>query len=392
MKIAFVAPFYGESAAGGAESECRHTAINLSCQGIDVEVLTTCLLDLNHDWNVNYYKEGLYSEDGVTVRRFRAEQIDRFAFARLDSRLKDSGSLNPDEESQLAALFINSFGLYRYLADNADQYDWLCFIPYLFGTSHFGARICPDKSILIPCLHDEPYAHMRMTAHLFERVRRVVFHTKSEQALAERLYGSAARKGVVIGEGVDTDIECVPERFRQKYAIGDPFLLYAGRKDQSKNTPLLLDYFAHYKKRNGGALKLLLIGPGGVDIPGELREDIVDLGYIPLQDKYDAYKAASALCQPSLNESFSLVIMEAWLCGTPCIVHGDCAVTREHVVRSGGGLYFQSFTDFEGELNYMLRNADLLSKMEASGKNYVLNNYAWKHIMINYLSLVLNDT
>jgi len=389
MRIAFVSPFYGARAAGGAESECRRTAIHLARRGIDVEILTTCLLDLNHDWNVNYYKDGDYREDGLTVRRFRAEAIDKDAFAMLDSRIKNCEKLSHEEELQHAALFINSFGLYRYLDKEQDAYDFFCFIPYLFGSTYFGARVCPSKSILIPCLHDEPYARMRTAAETFERASKIVFHTESEMGLARKLYEVNERQALLIGEGVDTNIDSNPERFRREYKIDGRFLLYAGRKDQSKNTPLLLDLFAAFSRRGGTDMKLVLIGPGALEIPASLSDSILDLGYIPLQDKYDAYAAAEALCQPSLNESFSLVMMESWLCGTPCIVNAGCATTREHVVKSGGGLFFDGYADFEGVLNFMRKHGDQWQAMGQAGREYVLENYTWEHIIDKYLSRVL---
>ena len=90
----------------------------------------------------------------------------------------------------------------------------------------------------------------------------------------------------------------------------------------------------------------MLIGPGGVRIPERLSADILDLGFVSAQDKADAYAGALALCQPSLLESFSLVMMEAWLAGTPALVHGRCAVTRDHCLASNGGLFFEDYFEF----------------------------------------------
>jgi glycosyltransferase involved in cell wall biosynthesis len=112
-----------------------------------------------------------------------------------------------------------------------------------------------------------------------------------------------------------------------KYGI-EPFLLYVGRKEAGKNVPLLIDYFAQYKRQYGGELCLVLVGKGAVEIPPDRRHNILDLGFLSEQDKLDAYAAALALCQPSCNESFSIVMMEAWVAGTPTLVHANCAVTR----------------------------------------------------------------
>ena len=40
-------------------------------------------------------------------------------------------------------------------------------------------------------------------------------------------------------------------------------------------------------------------------------------------------------------ESFSIVIMESWLCGTPILVNAHCPVTVEHCQNSQGGLFFK---------------------------------------------------
>lgn len=387
MKVAFVAPFYGADAAGGAESECRNTAIRLARSGVDVEVLTTCLLDLQHDWNVNVHPEGAARDEGVVVRRFRAEPVDGRAFGPLNQRLIAGARLSADDERAFAAMHINSFGLYRRLAESAASYDRVFFIPYLFGTTLHGTRLCPDKAVLIPCLHDEGYARMTVVKALFERVSGIVYHTDAERELAARLCGPAADKGVVLGEGVDTGFESNGDRFRNKYGIRGPFVLYAGRKDATKNVDTLVRWFADHVARHPGRLKLVLIGPGSVSLPDS--RDIVDLGFVPAQDKRDTYSAAMCLCQPSLNESFSIVMMEAWACGAPCLVNEACAVTRAHVVESGGGLYFRDGADFGAALDYLIAQPDMARRFGAAGRAYVESRFSWDEIIRRYRREVL---
>ena len=384
MKIAFVAPFYGSDAAGGAESECRHTVLRLAASGLDVEVFTTCLLDLQHDWGVNVHREGTTIEDGIKVHRFRAETPDLHLFGVLNQRLLCGETLSPQEQEQFIALHVNSFGLYRRLAEVSHEFDWFCFIPYLFGTTFHGTMICPEKSILIPCLHDEGYARMDIMHALFERVARVVYHSAAEQELARRLYGRAADKGVLLGEGINTDFESDGERFRKRYGIADPFILYAGRKDATKNVDVLIRHFMAGRAQFGKNVKLVMIGPGSLPIPE--TDVIVDLGFVPEQDKRDAHAAALCLCQPSLNESFSIVMMESWVCGTPCLVHEQCAVTRDHVVASGGGLYFNTAAEFSGCVEYFLKNTEMARRMGEAGRKYVANHFSWSTIVARYRS------
>ncbi len=297
--------------------------------------------------------------------------------------------LSVEEEVVYIRETINSPDLCRYIEENSRAYDFFIFIPYMFGTTFYGTLACPEKSILIPCLHDESYAYMSIYREMFDRVRALIFHVEWERRLAMKLFGVDEAKCHLIGEGVDADFQFDGDRFRRKYKIQSPFLVYAGRKDSTKNTPLLVNCFSRYLERNDSDLKLVLLGPGEANIPRERRSDILDLGFVPTQDKYDAFNAALLLCQPSVNESFSLVIMEAWLCGTPVLVHGDCGATREHCTKSNGGFCFTTCDEFEAHLRYFERsNPSAARKMGASGKRYVLDNYQWKEITKKIMALL----
>ena len=72
-----------------------------------------------------------------------------------------------------------------------------------------------------------------------------------------------------------------------------------------------------------------------------------------------------ALVSPSANESFSLVLLEAWVAGVPAVVNGRCAVTREHCERSGGGLWFDGYAQFEAVVD-RLDDADLRTARPAA--------------------------
>lgn len=388
MKIAFIAPFYGPNAAGGAESECRNTAQCLAAAGVDVSVLTTCLLDLQHDWNVNVHKAGVSRDGLITVHRFRVEPTDLFVFGDLNRRLIAGATLSDEEELTFAALHITSYDMLRFLEKHGSEYDWLLFIPYPFGTTLFGLPLCAERAVLIPCLHDEGYARMRMVRRLFEAARLVLFHSEPERALAERLYGPMGARGIVVGEGVTLDFPADAAAFRSAYGIAEPFVLYAGRKDPTKNTDLLVRVFAQYTRTHANDLKLVLIGPGHVSIPEDVASRIVDLGFVPEHDKRNAYAAALALCQPSLNESFSIVMMEAWACGTPCIVHESCEVTRHHVIASGGGLYFRDADDFAGVVDYLLENPETARALGKAGQRYARENFSWPIITARYMELL----
>lgn len=388
MKLGFVTPWFGFDIPGGAEAELRGLATHLNATDLEIEILTTCVKDFNSDWNVNFHKEGTTVENGLKIQRFRIDKRDTNKFNRVNSRLMRSIPLTRKDEEIYIDEMINSSALYEYLELNQDDYDLFVFIPYMFGTTYNGIKVNPKKSVLIPCFHDESYFQMEIFKELYSNIAGMIFHAKPEQQLVLENYDLAPDlKHKVLGEGVDTGFTYDAKRFVDKYKIKDPFILYAGRKEAGKRVDVLLKYFSEYKKRNSNKLKLVLIGGGKIKIPRDVKKDVYDLGFVDIQDKYDAYGAAMTLCQPSNSESFSLVIMESWLANRPVIVSGGCPVTKNFAIESQGGLYFDSYFDFEGTVNYLLDNSDIANKMGQAGYDFVNSNFEWNVIVEKYTEM-----
>ena len=390
MRLAFIAPFYGERAAGGAEAECHRTIQHLLVAGHEIEVFTTNLLDLNHDWSVSWHALGSRREQGVLVHRFATHPVYPEVLGRLNQALQEGVGLNATEETMFAAQHVSSSDLLQALYKREQDFDAFCFIPYCYGTTIFGAQLFPEKTILIPCLHNEGYARLSMMKSVFLKAARVVFHSRAEQTLAEKLYGNRPEAYRLIGEGVDLDFKSNAERFRAKYEVSGSFALCVGRKDESKNTPQLVRWFERYVQQQPDGAQLIFVGPGSVHIPAGRSDRIRDLGFVSVQDKRDALAAAAVLVNPSLNESFSLVLMEAWACGTPAIVHANCAVTREHVCRASGGLYACDSDSFSRKLDWLLLHPEEAGKLGASGQHYANSNFAWPVIRQAWEQQILN--
>jgi glycosyltransferase involved in cell wall biosynthesis len=387
-KVGFVTPWYGDNIPGGAETELRGLVKHLHQGGMKLEVLSTCVKQFASNWSINFHPSGCTIENGIPVRRFRVRKRDAVAFETLNCKLMSGIPLTDEEEYLYIRETINSPDLYDWLRNNVNDYSVFVFIPYMFGTTYYGLSINPEKSILIPCFHNESYIYMRIFKNLFPFIKGMLFHSEPEMHLAERIYNLSSVYKVVIGEGVDTDIRCDPAAFLLKYKISSPFILYAGRKDMGKNVDMLLEYFSYYKQNNKNDLLLILIGGGEIRIPNEIQKDVVDLGFVPVLDKFNAYAAALLLCQPSINESFSLVIMESWICGRPVLIHTDCQVTKHFVHTSNGGLYFKTYQEFEGCVNYILTHNETASKMGKMGHDFVQSNFSWDYITDKYLGII----
>lgn len=383
-KIAFVIPWYAEDIPGGAEMETREVTKHLHEAGMNVEILTTCVREFVSDWSVNYYPEGTETVHGVPVRRFKAKKRDAKAFDEVNIKLMNGILISDEEEQVFINEMVNSPALYKYISEHKDEYTAFVYIPYMFGTTYFGIKACPEKAVMIPCFHDEAYVYMKIFRELYSKTAGMIFNARPELELAERVYNTENVEKIVMGIGMDVDLKTDPAAFRKKFGINEPFIIYAGRKDMGKNVHTLLKYFGEYKKRNPSDLKLVLIGGGEIDIPDSAAKDVIDLGFVDIQDKYDACGAAEFLCQPSKNESFSLVIMESWLCGRPVLVHEHCEVTKNFVRESSGGLYFGDYFEFEGCLDYFLNNKDISAAMGLNGRQYVLSNFDWNIIIDRY--------
>lgn len=405
VNVAVILPRYGKSIGGGAETLVRELLLRwnrgefaAAPEIAHCEVWTTCAMD-HRTWD-NFYKEGLYEEDGIPVHRFAVDTRDTGKFIGYELQMASGWPLNVEEQLAWMSESVNSSGLYQHITRFAQDYDYLIFAPYLFATSFWGALIVPEKSVLLPCLHDERYAYLDVIREQFYRVAGIIFNAEAERDLASRLYGSGSieGKGTVVGMGFDipdeissvvrdavlaklsADIRSVDSSIPGIAIRSGQYLLYSGRKEEGKNLDILIRYYSAMREAGEIEIPLVLIGSGRIEFLERLPDGVVDLGFVSEEDKAVIFSGASLLVQPSVNESFSIVLMEAWLRRTPVLVHAGCDVTREHAISSGGGLYFASEVEFRTVVRYLLDNPELLQSMGESGYQYVTTEYSWSAV------------
>ena len=124
-------------------------------------------------------------------------------------------------------------------------------------------------------------------------------------------------------------------------------------------------------------LRLVLVGSGPTTTRAGRRAVRGRDGWLTEEEKRSALTEAIALVQPSHLESLSIVLMEAWLEGTPAIVASQSDVLREHCEGSGGGLAFADYEDFEAELGRLLEDSELRTSIGAAGRRYVAKTASW---------------
>lgn len=381
-RLGLVPPRYGDDVVGGAETVLREMAHAFTARGWEVEVLTTCARD-HFTWD-NSYPEGESRDGGVLVRRFRTEispEAMRAERARLEAAVLAGTPLSNREEQIWMNGLLRVPDLFHHLMDHASDYRALVFMPYLFWTTFACSQVAPERSILVPCLHDEPYARLRMFKPMFEGVRAVWFLTEPEAELANHLFHIDPARQTVIGSGLPVPTAYDPDGFRERHGIEGRFLLYAGRREGGKSWDELLAWFASATKRHGLPFQLVTMGVGEVHPPSEVADRVLDLGFLPDSERNDAFAAADAYLQPSRLESFSRTIMEAWLAGTLVIANEDGEVVRWHCERSGAGLTYRDEHEFAQCLSFLSAEPETARQIAARGREYVLGNYTWPEVI-----------
>lgn len=382
-RYAFVLPRYFEGIAGGAETLMGGLAQKLMQRGDYVELWATCARD-NRTWE-NEFPVGESLAHGLPLRRFAVDQRNLEKWIPLQVALHDGVKLSLDDQITWMAESVNSTGLYSEIARRACEFDALIFGPYLFGTTFWGSLIEPTRSLLIPCLHNEAYAYQEVIASMFRQVRGCIFNAEPEMELARSLYGDIP--GGVVGLGFQAPSDVEISALSPYFDAGFPYILYLGRKETGKNVHVLIDAFCEAKD-NGwipAEVKLAILGGGSFEDlhrPQVLRRgDVIDLPHLSEQEKQRLLRHALYLCQPSTNESFSIVIMEAWMVNTPVVVHAACDVTRHHVEESRGGLFFSSSEDLAGVTNYFMKSPEQRISHASYGARYVRDRYSWSSVL-----------
>lgn len=133
-----------------------------------------------------------------------------------------------------------------------------------------------------------------------------------------------------------------------KYGLEKPFLLYVGRLEKKKNTPLLIESFSILKERHPEIKeKLVLIGNAGFGFDEakylveqfNLTRSVVSTGWIEENDLPVIFNGATSFIFPTRHEGFGIPVIQAMACGVPTVA-SDIPVLRE--VADEAVLYFNA--------------------------------------------------
>jgi glycosyltransferase involved in cell wall biosynthesis len=389
-RVAIVVQRCHEDIVGGSETLAWHYAQLLS-DAYEVDVLTTTAIETS-EW-ANSLPAGAEIKDGVRLIRFPVTIGRSQYWVKVHDRLlEEFGWMVPTKTQEVPRLqwtlalqedFIRQQGPYsepllHYINEHWRDYRAIIFITYLYPTTYFGLQQLPaGHALFAPTLHDEMPAYIPAYKYAARQARELVWLTAAEQRVGHKLWG--ALPGRVVAMAIETDL-------REPQWAPAPYLLYSGRVDPNKGCVQLFDYFLTYKKTVTSPLRLIITGKD--DIPVPRHEDIEFKGFVSAEQKFRLMSGAMLFVNPSPNESFSIVTLEAMAQNTPVLANNASTVLADHIKASGAGRVYSDYQTFADALNELSANEALLTTMGQRGREYVLSRYQTETVRKSLIAAV----
>lgn len=400
-KICFLVCQYGNEVNGGAEYHCKMLAERL-INDYHVDVLTS--KTINYNTFEPYYKEESELINGVNVLRFDCKPFDpkehkkwrkKTKFSRKVRRnlfrlglLESVANLNPvwnlgikNEEKLLQSHGFYSKPLLDYLEQHKEEYKAIILFSYVYPHTVFGARIAPNKTLLIPTVHNEGDVFRSVHTHVFTSVKHIGFNTEEEHRLSQKIFGNKMSENSIVAVGVETEFEKeVPlDELKSKFNLPERYIHYFGRVCGSK-MDRLIPWFINYKKKYPSDLKLVLTGrlfQEKIEHP-----DIIYTGFVTDEEKVSLIKNATLIVNPSRNESLSLLLLEAMDLGKTVLVNSKSDVLLGHSRKSAQATEaYGDEQDFHAKIHKFISDPSLIEKNKIRSREYVQKNYSWPLIM-----------
>ena len=212
--------------------------------------------------------------------------------------------------------------------------------------------------------------------------------TKSETDYFIKNFNIDPKKIILAGNGVDYDF------LINKNPIPHPKsnILFIGSLATHKRIDLLIKSFTKILKNyHSTNLKLTIAGQKTLFYPQieklinsldpKTKSKINFIFNFPQENLSQLIDNCNVLVLPSIQESFGLVIIEAWARKKP-VICADIPALKELVEKSNGGLLFavDNQNDLTKKIQFILDNPKKAKELGQSGYEYVKNNYTWKKV------------
>lgn len=404
LRILAVAPCHWPC-LGGGERLLGTILERLAARGHSPSVLTTDAA--NHPQMYHGISAGLPAKElrhGVEILRLPPGGGKWGRLARRVGRLR---GLNPLTRGWAECIrmmpspvgFVAS--LQRLQADVVLAANWGTAIP-LLGAAIGRLRGLPVVSL--PYLHIvQPWASRPVLRSALPLCACTVALTPSEAAHARSL---GARRTAVIGGGIEAEWGRGADGpgLRRRLGFGDaPVVAFVGRQDTLKGTPNLIAAMRLVWRQRPEAF-LLLAGPVAHRDPAtwaalstltpQERARVSEVNDFSEAEAPSVFAACDLLAQPSTEESFGLVLLEAWMMGRP-VVGADIPATRDLVQAGEDGLIVPPSdpTALTEAILQLIASPERRARFGAAGRAKVLSRYtttamidAWEWLLTDVVA------
>ncbi|MDD4937812.1 MAG: glycosyltransferase family 4 protein [Candidatus Shapirobacteria bacterium] len=204
------------------------------------------------------------------------------------------------------------------------------------------------------------------------------------------------QKIILAGNGVDPEFIIKKNKIKKSTNHDSPStILFIGNLSFHKRVDLLIKSFSSLISKNlinQFTNKLIIVGQKTLFYP-QLKKlyDSLDpqiknkikfkFNIITQKQLIKTIDDCQFLVLPSIQESFGLVLIEAWARSKP-VITTNIPPLQELVTKSKGGLTFKidDSVDLQKQIQKLLNNSKLCNKLGQNGLDYVKNNYTWKKV------------
>jgi glycosyltransferase involved in cell wall biosynthesis len=380
-------------AQGGSERYVQEMARRLVADGHEVRVYTSDLLEVEGFWHRGGKRlaAGREEDAGVEIHRFPvrvlplhgivSRALGLVPWAPIGLTLAPPGLVLPDLWRAVRA--GGEFDLVH-----ASAY------PSLLYLGAVAARRAGARLVLMPCTHAAVKGTEAKRHTLLSR-RVLGLHRQSDAmiALTERERQFLQRAGVpasrvhVTGAGVDPHAGkgAQGDRFREQFGLPpkSPVMTFVGHKTAGKGALYLLEACQILLDERPD-LTFVLVGEPTPQfsqryqaLPSTVRSRVLDLR-LSEQEKHDLLAASSALVLPSRDDSFGIVLLEAWLHGKPVV--GANAGGIPDVIQEGETGLLVPYGDADSlaqAISWLLDHPAEAAQMGARGRERTLARWTW---------------
>jgi glycosyltransferase involved in cell wall biosynthesis len=221
--------------------------------------------------------------------------------------------------------------------------------------------------------------------------QQVICVSKSLRQEVLWLYGIPGEKVCAIYNGINPskfDIDVDVSAVRRRHDIGPdhPTVLFAGRLTWQKGPDLLVEALPDILRRHPRA-RFIFAGDGDMRQSLEARAAALGaaaatrfVGHRSGSEMVSLFKSADAVCVPSRNEPFGIVILEAWSAGKPVVVTRNGG-PAEFVQDQHTGITVAVDRESIGQgVRTLLSETDRARRMGRQGRQAAETHFSWDHI------------